>query len=696
MALREALRGSDTAAVLRFVDEHGTDLTYRATVEDLLLATERLTDESGRLPVRFAWRAGYSLHAHGLFEQAAEIYARADVEAGREVGDVAALRAVEASTAWARGDAETSRALADEALGLAHHAGDPAALAFAWVAQALVCALEGDRYANNAAYQRALGFARAAGDLHLQARVLNNLGSLANEEARYREAMHHLDEAVEISEQIDHPPSEAIPRFNLAESRLGLGRLDEALVDYRAARDLWQQAGSPMVAIAALGLGDAHRIHGDASQAAAAYREAIALGEHHGNAQAVVPAMAGLARTTILDDPDGAQDLVDRALRLPAAMGHVQVQLAAGWVALCLGKDSTALRFGRMAEAEAGRRHDSRSVAEALEMIALADRLVSYAGLLGEAEAIWSATENPIMLARNHVIRARLEGNLRAETAARSQLRALGVRDDSFRVAGPLMSLGELERAPVTVRTLGPFAVLRDGSPVPSSAWQSRKARDLVKLLATRHGRGVSRAEAVELLWPDSTGDARNRLSVLLTNVRSVLDPEKSGGPDRYLRSDRDVLGLDPDTVTVDAVEFADAARAALEASAGDRPGALGQLEQAAAMYVGPFLEDDANQPWLEGMREELRALSLAVRREIARRLSGEGRADSAVAWLVGILADDPYDEPVHHQLIRELAAAGRHGEARRFHAAYRTRMAEIDTEAADLADIVARPGTHG
>ncbi|MFD0599668.1 hypothetical protein ACFQZ4_51210 [Catellatospora coxensis] len=59
------------------------------------------------------------------------------------------------------------------------------------------------------------------------------------------------------------------------------------------------------------------------------------------------------------------------------------------------------------------------------------------------------------------------------------------------------------------------------GQVVPASSWQSRKARDLLRILVGRRGRPVPRSELSELLWPD--GDVQrtgHRLSVLLNIVR--------------------------------------------------------------------------------------------------------------------------------------------------------------------------------
>ena len=167
--------------------------------------------------------------------------------------------------------------------------------------------------------------------------------------------------------------------------------------------------------------------------------------------------------------------------------------LAAGWLALVDGDEAEAETQARSAEREAGRRHDLPRLAEALELRALAQvRRVAGApsadvvDRLAEAAAIWAEIENPIGLAVNQVLTGRLTKDGGAEQLARQRLLTLGVRDDAARVAGPMMALEALAATGIRVRSLGTFAVLRDGHPVPTSAWQSRKTRDLLKLLVGR------------------------------------------------------------------------------------------------------------------------------------------------------------------------------------------------------------------
>ncbi|MEO9323053.1 BTAD domain-containing putative transcriptional regulator [Nocardioides sp. C4-1] len=698
--LERAVADGDPAAVLAAVaDRTDTDL-LPGELGLVERAARVVAPDGGPLPVALAWRLGYARHQAGHFADALVAYERAFVAEGEQVdpGDHAHLLASRASSLWATGDAETSRQAADEALEAARASGDDLALAAAWVSQALVCVLEGDLDANLVAYEKGLAAAFRGGDVLMQARIHNNLGSRCNSEGRYTEAVAHLDQAIALAESVSAPPPvRALALITRSDSLLGLGRVDECLAELHLARALTRTSESPLLGLAIVGIGDANRVCGNATQAGLAYREALVIAERTGNAQIAVPALSGLARALVVDDVDEAQGLVKRALDQPAAVGQVDPMLAAGWVCLATGDRESAGEFSRLAVREAGRRHDSRGLAEALELQSLLLSGARAVDLLDEAGTLWRSTSNAIGLATNQVLRARVVGDSVAEQAARRRLRALGVRDDATRIAGPLQALGQADRARVSIRTLGAFAVLCDGEPVPASAWQSRKSRDALKILAGRRGRPITREALTEHLWPDSPGSG-NRLSVVLSTLRSVLDPDKAQASDHYLCADREAVRLDTEHVEVDAAVFTQTATSALKALrttsrvAGPESDVVEELERAAAMYTGHFLEDDPYSDFTVDVRDELLSLALEVKRELALALLERGENHRAIPWLVGLIVDDPYDEPSHHHLIATLHQARRHGEARRAYRGYAARMKEIGTPALPLEELLA-PG---
>ncbi len=210
----------------------------------------------------------------------------------------------------------------------------------------------------------------------------------------------------------------------------------------------------------------------------------------------------------------------------------------------------------------------------------------------------------------------------------------------------------EEARPAVEVRTLGGFRVLRHGEPLPASAWQSRKARTLLKILIARRGRPVTREALMEWLWPgEDPAKLSNRLSVALNTVRGVL------GPEVLVQAESGAVAIDLQVVTVDVERFL---------AAGP--------EEAVSLYRGDFLEEDLYEDWAADLREQARAAYAAAVRTLAASATG----DETVRLYLRLLELDRWDAEAHLALIAQLEADGRHGEAQRRRREYEAAMEEI------------------
>jgi ATP/maltotriose-dependent transcriptional regulator MalT/DNA-binding SARP family transcriptional activator len=651
-----------------------------------------------------AWRTGLIHYMRSELDQALEAFRRARLD-GASDADQALLLAWTATVHFLWNEADACREAAEGALAAATACGDDGALAAAHTAMALLAALEGDRAANDAHYLRALQAAERAGDVLHLARIRANLGSRSTEEGFYREALVELEAAVRLAELSGYAAMLALAQTNRGEAQFGLGRLDEAIAELEAAKVTYQRMGSHKVAYPLGDLGLVYRERGDLALAKAAYEEAVGFAELAGDLQGLVPALAGLARVLAGDEPDRAAKLVDRALGYGPGMAWVEAQLAAGWVALAAGERERALDSAAAAAAAAGTRRDRAGLAEALELRALAaPDPAEELPRLREAASIWAAIGNRLGEARNALAQARLAGSAGGDwgtpsgfrggpgdvRVARSpaveqaerRLRALGVRVGAEVAAGLLRAVVAPPRDPVRIQALGGFRVLRAGEPVPVEEWQSRKARELLKFLVARRGRAVPREALMEALWPDEEpARLSNRLSVALSTVRTVLDPERRHASDRFVQADKHVVGLAH--VPVDVEEFLSVAAAGLDRFRwGERADALSVLASAETAYTGDFLEDDPYQDWAVSLREEARAVYLAIARTLARAAAAAGEHDLAVRYQLRVLERDAYDEEAHLGLVATLAAAGRHGEARRRYRIYGQKMDELGVEA--------------
>jgi DNA-binding SARP family transcriptional activator len=454
--------------------------------------------------------------------------------------------------------------------------------------------------------------------------------------------------------------------------------LDEAAGSFTTASDLFQQIGSRFLAWPLCGVGDLHRTRGQVVRARVAYEEALALAEPHHDVFALSSALIGLARVGASDDLTFARELATRAVELGEGLRKVPALLTRGWVALMGGDRQRASVDANRAIAAARQRRDNPGLAEALTLRVLAanDRTVDSA-LLQEAIAIWQETGGCLEEAATRVVAERSGAPIRRLNAhlAEQVLRDHGVDVESRRVAGPL---GVLARSSptVSIRTLGVFAVLRDGVPVPTIEWKSKKARDLLKILVARR-RVTPRDQLMELLWPEvEPAVASNRLSVLLSTVRDVLQPHPAG--EDLLVSTSGAVALDRTQVSIDVEDFLTQATAALDADRADEPDATARLLAAVATHTGDFLEDDPYQEWAAGLAAEVQATYIALLRALSARMRDAGNTDALVLYTLRLLDQDCYDEDAHLSLVSALVDAGRLGQARRHYQNYVRRMEEI------------------
>jgi DNA-binding SARP family transcriptional activator len=190
-----------------------------------------------------------------------------------------------------------------------------------------------------------------------------------------------------------------------------------------------------------------------------------------------------------------------------------------------------------------------------------------------------------------------------------------------------------------TVSLLGGFEVRVDGSPVPVDTWRSRRAADLVKVLALEATHQLHREQVMDLLWPELGTEAAG------ANLRKAVHyARRAMGAEEAIRSTGGMLSLWGGGVEVDAQLFLGAADAAL--ANGDEEG----CGLAADLYTGEPMPADRYEAWAAEPRARLRGRYLAV-------LKGARR------WQQ-VLDLDPTDEESHRELMRQYYQEGRRREA--------------------------------
>ncbi|WP_279581371.1 bacterial transcriptional activator domain-containing protein [Fodinicola feengrottensis] len=142
----------------------------------------------------------------------------------------------------------------------------------------------------------------------------------------------------------------------------------------------------------------------------------------------------------------------------------------------------------------------------------------------------------------------------------------------------------------------------------------------------------------MDVLWPDeSSSRVANRLSVALSAVRTVLDPDRVHPADFFVAADRYAVTLS--NLAVDAEIFVFHATVALERHyCGDRDAAHA-LAFAESLYVGDFLPADQCVEWTAPVRETAKANYLEVVRALAKLSADSGQHHLAVLPPAGVAA---------------------------------------------------------
>jgi len=225
--------------------------------------------------------------------------------------------------------------------------------------------------------------------------------------------------------------------------------------------------------------------------------------------------------------------------------------------------------------------------------------------------------------------------------------------------------------ARLVIHLLGPFHVTLDGEAV--TGFESNKVRALLAYLAMHAERLHSRETLAALLWPDQPDTkARHNLRQALSNLRQVLGDTDADVP--LLEIARTTVQLDPQ-----GDYWLDLAAFNAHVSASERHShprlercapCIEQLEQAAALYRGSFLEglfvEDSVpfEEWATLQRERVHRLALEALYHLSRYHERRRDYVRARRYARRQVEMEPWREEAHQQLMRTLARSGQRSAA--------------------------------
>ncbi|MDD5720026.1 MAG: BTAD domain-containing putative transcriptional regulator [Candidatus Krumholzibacteria bacterium] len=517
--------------------------------------------------------------------------------------------------------------------------------------------------------------------------ILTAMGVAAASLGRLAEGAGLLQEALAIARRRRDPVLQGRCLFLLAANvHFIRGDLAEALRDARQARDLFAGLGRGDLACHAEGvLGFVLAGAGDQNRARQSSLSALQRAEAIGYRQ-----IAGYARLTLgecdllAEDPAAAAVRFGEAYAIAADLGE---QALANWARLGLAESAWRLGDRKRAAAEvarsldlATRRRDQFCLARAL---AQQGRLLAARNRAG-AQARWSQAERLFQRlgARSELVRLRQwrenvarSSSPSSPSSPRTASRAAPTRRTTHAARTAVASVTEVE--PLHLRLLGNLEIDRGSRPLVAGAWRLRRARRLLNMLLGCRLRPVPRDQLIESLWPESDPDKSVvNLRQAVFQLRRVLEPTNAGEPVHVI-SEGETLRLDIGRGgTCDLLLFEAALERARQArQAGRQPVEHAQLQEALALWRGPYLADTPYDPAVEDTASAVRHRFMRAAERLLELLTSRGAWDELVTLATRALAEDPLHEPFARSLLLGLLRLGHRQDARRLYAQFEARL---------------------
>jgi DNA-binding SARP family transcriptional activator len=223
------------------------------------------------------------------------------------------------------------------------------------------------------------------------------------------------------------------------------------------------------------------------------------------------------------------------------------------------------------------------------------------------------------------------------------------------------------------VRALGRFELRRGGEAVEFAGRGPGRPMELLKVLLALGGQEVRADQIADALWPHVDADyAHKSFTATLHRLRRLLGEDDAV----LLRDSR--LSLNralvwADTWALDQVCNAidDALRAPAASVADATLRAL--ADEALALYRGPFLPDESEQPGYIASREQIRSRLLRCLARIARRWEDAARPEAAADCYLRLIEADALFEAPYRNLMLSYQRAGDAVEARATYERLRT-----------------------
>jgi len=228
---------------------------------------------------------------------------------------------------------------------------------------------------------------------------------------------------------------------------------------------------------------------------------------------------------------------------------------------------------------------------------------------------------------------------------------------------------------PFQVSTLGGFTLLRESAPVEFSSKGPGRPMELLKVLVALGGQNVRSDQLADALWPRVDADyAHKSFTTTLHRLRRIFEDEDA----LTLRDTR--LSLEPKLVWVDTWALdqllSELDGALREPRARAEPVLHALTEEALALYRGPFLPDESEQPSYIAYREQMRGKLLRCLTRVARWWEDNGTPEAAIDCYLRCIDADGLCEAFYRNLMLCYQRRGERAEALATYERLRTALA--------------------
>lgn len=216
---------------------------------------------------------------------------------------------------------------------------------------------------------------------------------------------------------------------------------------------------------------------------------------------------------------------------------------------------------------------------------------------------------------------------------------------------------------PFQISTLGGFTMLHESAPVEFSSKGPGRPMELLKVLIAHGGQNVRSDQLADALWPRVDADyAHKSFTTTLHRLRRIFEDEDA----LTLRDTR--LSLEPKLVWVDTWALdqllSELDSALREPRARAEPVLRTLTDEALALYRGPFLPDESEQPSFIAYREQIRGKLLRCLTRVARWWEDNGMPEAAVDCYLRCIDADGLYEAFYRNLMLCYQRRGEHAEA--------------------------------